>query len=275
MSLQANKELWQSWSALWNGNLSIADEIIAANFVAHFAPIGKSPGEVHGPAGLKQWIGATGGAFTDASFTTTVGPLADEDNVAGRWLFRATYQGGHARSFAWCSWETGRVLRGWIFFASKLGKSSNIGCVQTRCNCCNKSGWIPSLSRLFASPSEPERNASKHVLSRSIGLVNRSKCCRCEKQTMTQEQKGFSHEMSDLWSSRKEPLAASESLLRNERTIHAVFVRRARNSSYLPHFTDSWKTVQGQFVVIPGWRTGRASPKAGSEPCNLNDISLE
>jgi len=94
MAFPSNKELWLSWIALWNGNLSIADEIIAPNFVAHFAPIGNSPGEVHGPDGLKQWIGAAVRAFPDYSFTTTVGPLADEDHVAGRWLFRAIYQGG-------------------------------------------------------------------------------------------------------------------------------------------------------------------------------------
>ena len=94
MFSQVNKDLWTSWSALWNGKLSIADEIIAPNFVAHFAPVGKSPGEVRGPDGLKQWIVASGAPFTDASFTTTVGPLADEDKVAGRWLFRATYTGG-------------------------------------------------------------------------------------------------------------------------------------------------------------------------------------
>ena len=49
---------------------------------------------MRGPAGLKQWIGGSVGAFTDYSFTTTVGPLVDEDKVAGRWVFRATYQGG-------------------------------------------------------------------------------------------------------------------------------------------------------------------------------------
>jgi predicted ester cyclase len=94
MSSQTNKELWKSWSELWNGNLSLADAIIAPNFVAHFAPIGNSPSEVHGPEGLKQWIGGAVAAFSDYSFTTTVGPLADEDKVAGRWLFRGTYQGG-------------------------------------------------------------------------------------------------------------------------------------------------------------------------------------
>ncbi|MBA2676783.1 MAG: ester cyclase [Ktedonobacteraceae bacterium] len=94
MSSQTNKELWKRWSELWNGNLSIANEIIAPNFVAHFAPMGNSPTEVRGPEGLKQWIGGIGAAFTNASFTTSVGPLADEDLVAGRWTFRATYQGG-------------------------------------------------------------------------------------------------------------------------------------------------------------------------------------
>ena len=94
MSSQTNKELWKSWSKMWNGNLSIADEIIAPNFVAHFAPVGNSPGEVRGPEGMKQWIGEATAAFTNASFTTTVGPLADDEMVAGRWIFRATYQGG-------------------------------------------------------------------------------------------------------------------------------------------------------------------------------------
>jgi predicted ester cyclase len=94
MSIQENKALWERWMKLWNGNLSIADEIIAPDFVAHFVPAGTSPAEVRGPAGLQQWIGGAVTAFTDYSFTTTVGPLADEDKVAGRWVFRGTYQGG-------------------------------------------------------------------------------------------------------------------------------------------------------------------------------------
>ena len=94
MALPTQKELWNAWLILWNGNLSIADEIIAPTFVAHFAPAATSPAEVRGPAGLKQWIGGSASAFSDYSFTTTVGPLADEDLVAGRWVFRGTYQGG-------------------------------------------------------------------------------------------------------------------------------------------------------------------------------------
>ena len=94
MSSQTAKDLWKPWNELWNGNLSLADAIIAPTFIAHFAPAGASPAEVRGPEGLKQWIGGNMAAFTNYSFTTTVGPLAEDDKVAGRWVFRATYEGG-------------------------------------------------------------------------------------------------------------------------------------------------------------------------------------
>lgn len=94
MTASANKALWTPWVELWNGNLAIADEIIAPNFVAHFSPAGNSPAEIRGPEGLKAWIGGAVAAFPDHSFTTTVGPLAEGDLVAGRWVFRATYAGG-------------------------------------------------------------------------------------------------------------------------------------------------------------------------------------
>ena len=89
-----HKALWQPWLELWNGNLDIAEEVIAPDFVAHFAPAGNSPGEVRGPEGLKRWIGEMLAAFTDHSFTTSIGPLADGDMVVGRWVFRGVYQGG-------------------------------------------------------------------------------------------------------------------------------------------------------------------------------------
>ncbi len=94
MASQTSKDLWEPWAELWNGNLSLADALVAPNFVAHFAPAGASPSEVRGPDGLKQWIAGWLAAFTDYRFTMVVGPLADADKVAGRWLFRGTYQGG-------------------------------------------------------------------------------------------------------------------------------------------------------------------------------------
>ena len=88
------KALWERWSALWNGDLAVADEIIAPEFVAHFVPAGDSPGEVRGPDGLKTWIGGSSETYTDYSVTTIVGPLVEGDMMAGRWVIRGTYQGG-------------------------------------------------------------------------------------------------------------------------------------------------------------------------------------
>lgn len=94
MPSQTITALWATWGELWNGNLALADEIIAPDFVAHFAPVGAWPSEVRGPAGLAQGIGGIRAAFSDGNFTTMVGPLAENDLVAGRWSFRGTYQGG-------------------------------------------------------------------------------------------------------------------------------------------------------------------------------------
>jgi predicted ester cyclase len=94
VAVETSKNLWRPWLALWNGDLAIANQLIAPSFVAHFAPVGSSPGEVHGPEGLTGWISGILAAFTGHRFEMTVGPLAEGTLVAGRWVFRATYQGG-------------------------------------------------------------------------------------------------------------------------------------------------------------------------------------
>ena len=68
MDAEAGTELWERWGALWNGDLGIADEIVAPDFVAHFAPVGPSPAEVRGPEWLKAWIGGAVAAFEDHRF---------------------------------------------------------------------------------------------------------------------------------------------------------------------------------------------------------------
>lgn len=94
MSALDNKALWKRWQELWNGDLAIADEIIAPDFVARFATVGNGPSEVRGPEGLKQWIGGSLANFTDYGFTSAIDPLADRNMVVGQWIFRAVYQGG-------------------------------------------------------------------------------------------------------------------------------------------------------------------------------------
>lgn len=127
------------WAAVWNRNLAMADEIIAPNFVAQFVAAGTSAGEVHDPEGLKQWIGGTLAAFSNASFTTGGGPLADEGMVAGRWIFRATYQGGMPGASP-AALGKASSMREWTSFVSKREKSPNTRSAQTLYNCFTKSG---------------------------------------------------------------------------------------------------------------------------------------
>jgi predicted ester cyclase len=95
LTQQAGLELWDEWANLWNGDLASADELVAPEFVTHFAALDPRQPPVQGPEGLKAWIEASvGDAFTDYSFTTDVGPIIDGDMLAGRWTFEGTYRGG-------------------------------------------------------------------------------------------------------------------------------------------------------------------------------------
>ena len=99
---QANKALGPQWIALWNGDLAVADAIAAPDFVAHDAPSGGNPAEVRGPEGLRAWVERFLSGFTDARVTTEVGPMADGDLLAGRFLFSRLLS----------RWYPGRLARG-------------------------------------------------------------------------------------------------------------------------------------------------------------------
>jgi predicted ester cyclase len=87
--------LWQNWLALWNGALSLADDLIADDFTLHAAMMdGSDSTAIRGPKGLAEWIAQTRAAFPDLAFTTQVGPIVQDDHVAGRWQATGTYQGG-------------------------------------------------------------------------------------------------------------------------------------------------------------------------------------
>jgi predicted ester cyclase len=94
MNTQMGEDVWTRWLSLWNGDLAVADTLIAPQFVAHFAAAGASPQAINGPDAMKQWIGGSLAAFTNPRFVTEVGPLIDGDLIAGRWMFRGTYAGG-------------------------------------------------------------------------------------------------------------------------------------------------------------------------------------
>jgi predicted ester cyclase len=87
--------LFYDWLALWNGDYTRADEAIAADFTVHAALMDGGDGSaVRGPDGLVEWIKQTRAAFSELVFSVEVGPIADDDYLAVRWLATGVYGGG-------------------------------------------------------------------------------------------------------------------------------------------------------------------------------------
>ena len=70
------------------GNLDLIDEIFTPNYVdhAHASP------ELHGPAGLKQFLTTFRTAFPDGHFTVE-DRLVDGNRLVARWTMRGTHHG--------------------------------------------------------------------------------------------------------------------------------------------------------------------------------------
>ena len=70
-------------------------EIIAPEFRIHANRIdGQSDPLPVGQEGFVGWIEQTAAAFSGLTFTTTVGPIADDEHLAGQWHAAGTYSGG-------------------------------------------------------------------------------------------------------------------------------------------------------------------------------------
>jgi steroid delta-isomerase-like uncharacterized protein len=71
------------------GNLGVADEIVASDYVLHDPAI---PEEVSGPEGVKQFVQMYRSAFPDTHITVE-DQIAEGDDVVTRWTGRGTHQG--------------------------------------------------------------------------------------------------------------------------------------------------------------------------------------
>ena len=95
MSDGASAALATQWKDLWNGDLGIADQIIAEDFLARAAPLtGSGPGQIRGREALKGWISGIHAILDGLSFTIDVGPITDDDHLVVRWAARGIYRGG-------------------------------------------------------------------------------------------------------------------------------------------------------------------------------------
>ena len=91
----ANAALVNPWKDLWNGDLGVADKIIAEDFAAHAAPLsGTGPDEIRGREALKCWISGIHAILPDLTFAIDVGPITDDEHLIVRWKAHGTYRGG-------------------------------------------------------------------------------------------------------------------------------------------------------------------------------------
>jgi predicted ester cyclase len=96
MSNDEHRHLYERWLLeLWNGDESVAQEILADDFVIHQARA--RPGEseaVRGPQAGLEMVRMGRAPFSEVSFAIEVGPIVEGDMVAARWTGRARYAGG-------------------------------------------------------------------------------------------------------------------------------------------------------------------------------------
>lgn len=84
-----NKEIVRRLEAIWDGDLEIVDELVAADFLNHNPLVPDAP---PGPAGFKQNVSALRTAFPDIEFATE-DVVAEGDKVVFRAVGHGTHEG--------------------------------------------------------------------------------------------------------------------------------------------------------------------------------------
>jgi steroid delta-isomerase-like uncharacterized protein len=127
----------RTFDAFNTGDVSAADEIIAADAVAHDPA---QPEEAHGPEGFRQTIELYRSAFPDLQFTLDE-VFSDGDLVCTRWSTAATHDGdlmgipatGNSISGSGISIDRvvdGKVAESWVQW-DNLGLMQQIGAFET------------------------------------------------------------------------------------------------------------------------------------------------
>lgn len=87
--------LVDSWVALWNGDLTVADVIISENNRVHAAMFDGGDGSaVSGVSGMKDLVSQMRSLMSDLVFSIDVGPIVDGNHVVVRWVATGHYGGG-------------------------------------------------------------------------------------------------------------------------------------------------------------------------------------
>lgn len=88
MDIEANKAIVRRYVELWStGNLALADEVLAADFVDH-----THPDQAPGPESVKEAVAAFHIGFPEVHISIEQ-MIAEDDTVAFRFVLRGIHQG--------------------------------------------------------------------------------------------------------------------------------------------------------------------------------------
>lgn len=90
------KQAYERWiGELWNGDLTVADELVTDDFLIHQARADGQPSEdERGPAALRALVEQGRAPFSEITFSVEAGPIAEGPSLACRWRAIGTYAGG-------------------------------------------------------------------------------------------------------------------------------------------------------------------------------------
>ncbi len=82
------QQLWTDWTALWNGDLAVAERLVTDDFRAHFGRDIPTADDLRGPSELATFIGTFRAGYQSLRYHTDVGPIVDPVGgyVSCRWI---------------------------------------------------------------------------------------------------------------------------------------------------------------------------------------------
>ncbi|MFD3719623.1 hypothetical protein [Streptomyces sp. NPDC058674] len=98
LTREAGTRLVEGWTALWNGDVALAEQILAPGFRLHFADDfdGTGSAKAFGQDELTAFISVNSLALTGLTFAADAPPLVDSERgeMACRWIEKHTDGGG-------------------------------------------------------------------------------------------------------------------------------------------------------------------------------------
>ncbi|MFS8097170.1 ester cyclase [Lentzea alba] len=106
-------DLTQAWIDFWNGDLTLADEIVHDDFIWHVAPLTGGPSQDHtGRAQLVEWVRGSHETMPGLKFTVQVGPISQDPFHVLRWFAEAGQVSFHGTDILRV--EDGKIAEYWL-----------------------------------------------------------------------------------------------------------------------------------------------------------------